>query len=498
LAGLFLAAFAVLAPASASARQAETFNFPQNHDTTFGPQLGIPPLGNFDWWLEGQGARGRRQATGIDQLTAFGFNLVFGPENCFGAGTNMFLDVYVNDRQVGSMPMPTQVAFCNFPLPPVQGSFDLSSNPIPALNGGHEFEIRFQVRGSMVLLGGLYSFYRIDTNASQIALAGITTDDDPPPPPPPVDEHGNVIARIDTAESNLAAQMTSEGSSTRSAVDAVRNALGIVEGNLDASIAGAVLKVNAETALGVSTLATQLGVATQDLALAIKGNGNALEKIQQSIADKLMPEILKGQDLTTLTSAKVEKVGNDFLEKTLGQVLSAGTGVVGLFSGGALLPVASFVQKAIMDVVNGVLRPDRIFKKAMAEFNRGLKRVKKLFSSNAAFELPWDRAAVEAITFGFAAETVDIPEFAVDPAYDALLGPDTEEDNAFGAYRWFQRAYQTLVYPDGYRWHDGHMHRDGDCLDPRHQNHDKERAAWEAERAKLLAEKAELEKKLKK
>jgi hypothetical protein len=133
----------------------------------------------------------------------------------------------------------------------------------------------------------------------------------------------------------------------------------------------------------------------------------------------------------------------------------------------------------------------------MAEFNRGLKRVKKLFSSNAAFELPWDRKAVEAITFGFAAETVDIPEFAVDPAYDALLGPDTEEDNAFGAYRWFQRAYQTLVHPDGYKWHDGHLHRDGECLDPRHQNHDKERADWDAERQKLLQEKAALEKKLK-
>jgi len=67
-----------------------------------------------------------------------------------------------------------------------------------------------------------------------------------------------------------------------------------------------------------------------------------------------------------------------------------------------------------------------------------------------------------------AAEPVDIPEFPTNPAYEILLGPDTEEDNAFGAYLWFQRAYQTLVQPDGYGWHDGHLHRGGECPDPRH------------------------------
>jgi hypothetical protein len=152
-------------------------------------------------------------------------------------------------------------------------------------------------------------------------------------------------------------------------------------------------------------------------------------------------------------------------------------------SGGTLLPVAGFVQKSIMSVINGNLRPDRIAKKAMAEFNRGLKRVKKLFSSaGPAFTLPWDRTAVEAMTLGVAADAVDIPEFPVEAMYDKLLGPDLEEDNAFGAYRWFQRAYQTLVYPEGYRWHDGHLHRGGDCLDPRHSKYDKDRDDWDRER----------------
>jgi hypothetical protein len=467
-----LALLAALVPSQAAA-QAETFNFPQNHDTTFGDQLGIPPLGNFDWWLEGQGVRGRRQTTGIDQLTAFGFTLVFQP-SCFGAGTNMFLDLYVNDRQVGSVPLPNAISACNFDVLPVSGDFDLSASPIPALNGGHEFEVRYQVRGTMTLLGSLFSFYRIDTSTSRIALAGVTTDDDdddddPPPPPPPPDDDADVLNRIGQAETNLTGHISTEGGTTRTAIQSVRDALGIVENNLDASIAGAVLKVNSETALGIGNLATQLGISTQDLALAIKGNGNALEKVQKTLEDKMMPEILKGQDLTKLTQAKVEEVGNSLFEKTLESALSAGTGMLSLFSGGTLLPVAGFLQKSIMSVINGNLRPDRIAKKAMAEFNRGLKRVKKLFSFNSAFDLPWgDRAAIEAITFGMAAETVDIPEFAVDAAYDSLLGPDTEENSAYGAYLWFQRAYQTLVQPDGYGWHDGHLHRSGECLDPRH------------------------------
>jgi hypothetical protein len=288
-----------------------------------------------------------------------------------------------------------------------------------------------------------------------------------------------VIARIDQAEGNLTQHVSSEGGNTRSAIQSVRDALGIVEGNVEASIAGAVLKVNSETAAGIGTLATQLGVHAQDLAFAIKGNGTAIDKVQQSIEAKLLPEILKGQDLTQLTTAKVEKVGNDFFEKTLGQVLSAGTGIVGMFSGGALLPVASFVQKSIMEVVNGKLRPDRVFKRAMAEFNRGIKKVKKLFSMGPAFSLPWDRGAIEAMTFGFAAETVDIPEFQVEEIYDRMLGPDKEEDNAYGAYVWFERAYQTLVRDEHTHKHD---HHDKDCHDPRHHDWDRDRDDWEREK----------------
>src|SRR4030095_15873739 len=108
-----------------------------------------------------------------------------------------------------------------------------------ALSGGREFEIRFQIHGSLILLHNLFTFYRIDTNTSQIALAGTTTDDDdddnppPPPPPPPPDDDSNVLNRIDGAESSIKTHVTSESNTTRSAVQSVRDALGIVEGNLD-------------------------------------------------------------------------------------------------------------------------------------------------------------------------------------------------------------------------------------------------------------------------
>lgn len=470
---LFLAVLVLLAAMipSQAAAQAEVFNFPQNHDTVFGDGLF---LGNFHWYADGQGARGRRTTSNIEMLDAFGFNLLLEP-SCIFTGTNMALEVYVNDRFLGSVPMPDGIV-CNSAAGPIQAQFDLSSNPIPGQGSGKEFEVRFQLEGvATPPCCGLFVFYKIDTTGSTIALAGHLDDGDddedppPPPPPPPVDEHGNVIARIDQAESNLTGHVSTEGTTTRSAIQSVKDALGVVEGNVNASIAGAVLKVNSETALGIGNLANLLGVQGQDLAFAIKGNGDAIEKVQQSIADKLLPEVLKGQDLTKITTAKVEEVGNSFFEKSLEQALSAGTGLLSFFSGGTLLPVAGFLQKSIMEVVNGKLRPDRIAKKAMAEFNRGLKRVKRLFSFNSAFELPWgDRAAIEAITFGMAAESVEIPEFPADSAMEILLGPDTEEDTAFGAYLWFQRAYQTLVQPDGYGWHDGHLHRGGECLDPRH------------------------------
>ena len=114
----------------------------------------------------------------------------------------MTLDVYVNDRSVGNVPMPNDIQ-CNSLAAPIQGQFDLSSNPIAGQGSGKEFEIRFQLTGT---------------------------------------------------------------------------------------------------------------------------------------ADKLLPEVLKGQDLTKLTTGKVEEVGKNFLEKTLEQALSAGTGMLSLWSGECLDP----------------------------------------------------------------------------------------------------------------------------------------------------------------
>lgn len=469
-AALALAA-ALTAPAVAHAQ--ETFNFPQEHDTVFGDGFFF---GNFNWYKQGQGVHGRRIAANIEQLDAFAFTLMFGP-SCIVDGTNMTLDVYINDRFVGNVPLPGMIP-CATP-PPIQGSFDLSSNPIPGQGTGKEFDIRFQLTGtSMAPCCGIsFVSYFIDTVNSTVALAGHlnsgggdggggddgggsgggggggTVD------------NSEVLNRIGQAESNLSGAISGEGTTTRSAIQQVRDALGIVEGNVNAGIASAVLHVNAETALGIEKLATQLGISTSDLSFAIKGNGDAIGKVQKSIEDKLMPEVLKANQGIGITQEKVKELGDSFFERSMGEILSAGTGVLSMWTGGAILPVANFVQKSIMSVVNGALRPDRIVNKAMAEFNRGLKRIKKLFSFNAAFDLPWgDRAALDAITFGVAAETVDIPEFAVDPKYDQMLGPDKEEDNAFGAYQWFERAYQTLVRPEhdnGHHYAYGHSKDDG-------------------------------------
>jgi hypothetical protein len=511
-----LALAATLLATPAAAQAPETYNFPQEHDSVFGDNLF---LGNFKWYQQGQGAHGRRTASGFDTLDAFGFTLLLN-ESCIFAGTSMTLDVYINDHFVGNVGLPPQIQ-CNSVAGPIQGTFDLSSNPIAGLGTGKEFDIRFQLTGSSTPpCCNLFVFYNIDTNNSTIAMAGHmsagsgggggndgggsggggggggggTIDDTA------------ILNRIGQAESNLSGSIATEGTTTRSAVQQVKDALGIVEGNVNASIASAVLHVNAETAVGIDKLAAQLGIATSDLSFAIKGNGDATAKVQQAIENRLLPEVLKANQGIAITQDSVQKIGNNFLE----QMLSAGTGILSVWSGGALLPVAGFVQQSIMSVVNGALRPDRIVNKAMAEFNRGLKRIKKLFSFNGpAFALPWgDRAALEAMTFGMAAEsvTVDIPEFAVDPKYDQMLGPDKEEDNAFGAFIWFQRAYQTLVRPEGNNGnHYGWGHDPNDGHEPDRASWARERDDWERlkaqydlDRAAWAKEKADLQKQIKK
>lgn len=65
----------------ASAQVAETFSFPQTHDTAFGANLF---LGNFFWFADGDGVRGRRVSTQqIASLESFGFNLFLGPSCIF-------------------------------------------------------------------------------------------------------------------------------------------------------------------------------------------------------------------------------------------------------------------------------------------------------------------------------------------------------------------------------------------------------------------------------
>ena len=436
---ILLALLALLAASPAAAQAPETFNFPQNHDTVFGDNLF---LGNFNWYAQGQGVKGRRTAANFDRLDAFGFNLLLGP-SCIFAGTNMTLDVYVNDRFLGNFPLPGQILCNSVPLP-IQGSFDLSSDPLPGMGTGKDFEIRFQLSGSAAPpCCGLFVFYAIDINNSTIAMAGHLNGGDGGGGGDDggggggggggTTDHTEVLNRIGQAETNLAGAISSDGTTTRSAVQQVRDALGMVEGNVNASIAGAVLKVNAETALGIDKLATQLGVSTQDLSFAIKGNNDAIGKVQKSIEEKLMPEILKGQDLTQITTAKVEEVGKSFLDKTLGTALSSGIRLVSLYAGGGIFDVAGFVDKTIQSVISGNLRPDRIVKKAVAEFNRGLKKLKGIFKLSASTLSTSDASRIEALQ--------EIP--GGDP--DSSLGADTEENSVFGAYVWFERAYQTLV-----------------------------------------------------
>jgi hypothetical protein len=159
---------AVLFASPVAAQAPETFNFPQEHDTVFGDGFFF---GNFNWYKQAQGVHGRRIAANIEQLDAFAFTLMFG-QSCIVQGTNMTLDVYINDRFVGNVPLPGMIP-CTVP-PPIQGSFALSSNPIPGQGTGKEFDIRFQLTGtsSPPCCGMQYVSYNIDTNNSTIALAG--------------------------------------------------------------------------------------------------------------------------------------------------------------------------------------------------------------------------------------------------------------------------------------------------------------------------------------
>ncbi len=206
------------------------------------------------------------------------------------------------------------------------------------------------------------------------------------------------------------------------ALAAVRDALGVVEGNVQASIAGAVLNVNAATALGVSNLATQLGVQGQDLANAIKGNGVAIQNVQQAIANQGLPQL-------QANGVAIQEVRDNFLNTTLGQALATGGRILGFMTGGGILQVADFVRHSIDQVINGNLRPDRVVRRAVAEFNRGLRRLRNIFRATAGPE--GERLATAL---------ADIPG-----GDEAAAGPDNETEDIFGAYVWFERAYQTLV-----------------------------------------------------
>lgn len=438
-----LALSVVFAPARATAQGAELFNFPETHDTTFGP---VNPLGAFYWTFDGQGVKGRRVAQNIDRLDAFGFNLLLEP-SCITAGTAVTLDVFVNDVSVGSVPMPPEVFPCNSQAAPIQGQFDLSASPIAGLGTGREFEVRFQIHGTATPPPGFpYAlFYKVDTANSSIALAGHLAGDGGGGSGGGGDTGGggsggggggstdtaSILGRIDQAESNISSAVGADGNNTRTALQSVKDALGVVEGNVNASIAGAVLKVNGATAIGLENLANQLGVSTQDLTFAVKGNGDAIGAVQRSIEQKLLPEILASNQNALLTQQSVQELGNNFFEKTLGMALGAGTRVLGFMAGGSILGVADFVQKSIQSVVTGALRPDRIVNKAIAEFNRGLKRLKKIFRFSATLS---------------ASQVKLLDGMQLLPGGDEqAAGPDTEEEDVFGAYVWFERAYQTLV-----------------------------------------------------
>ena len=412
---LVLLALVFVQPAAGQELKAETFSFPQTHDTAFGTNLF---LGNFFWYAHGDGAKGRRTSNeGIVSVRAFGFNLALGPSCVFNV-TPVFIDAYLNDRLVASAPMPGNVVCNSVPDPPVvqmQVEFD---PPIAGLGAGNDYEVRLQLRGSMSPIEDLLVFYAIDTSVSTVGIAGFTAAPPPPPPPPPPPDlsHTDITGQIQQSESNI---IQNQGS----ALAAVRDALGVVEGNVQASIAGAVLNVNSATALGFANLSNQLGVQTGDLLDAIKGNGTAIQNVQQAIANQVLPQLQANGNA-------IEQVRDNFLNTTLGQALATGGRILGFMTGGGILQVADFVRHSIDQVINGNLRPDRIIRRATAEFNRGLRRLRRIFSLT--------EAGPDAERL--AAALADLPG-----GDEAAAGPDNESEDIFGAYVWFERAYQTLV-----------------------------------------------------
>lgn len=435
-----LVAFLTLTgPALAQDIRSETFSFPQSHDTPFGANRF---LGDFNWFADGHGVRGRRVSTQeIAGVEAFGFNLFLGL-TCIANLQPVFLDAYVNDRLVGSAPLPDNILCNSVPTAPIQGQFAIDP-PIAGLGTGTEYEIRLQLRGNASPIPKLFVFYGIDTSSSTIAIAGRPTPPPPPPPPPPLPpppdlSHTDIVNQVQQSESNIVTDVRAGAdrlsNQQNAALAAVKDALGVVEGNVNATIAGAVLKVNAETAAGVDRLASQLGIQGQDLALAIKGNTTAIANVQKGIEEKLLPEILKTNQNVLLTSDAVRDVGNNFLDKMLGQALSIGGRIIDFYAGGGIVQVANFVKRSIDQVINGNLRPDRVVKRAIAEFNRGLRRLRRIFRSSATLQAAGDTAEFAALM------AADLPG-----GDETGLEPDIEEEDVFGAYLWFERAYQTLV-----------------------------------------------------
>ena len=231
--------------------------------------------------------------------------------------------------------------------------------------------------------GGLFTFYRIDTTNSDIAIAGQpedapapTPDDPPPPPPPPPDPHPGIIdqiifsedhvtGQIVQTESNINENVSAQSDRAVSAFDAVRNALGIVEDNVQASIAGAVLNVNSTVASGIDRLAQRLGVPTQQLATAIQGNADALDTVQQTIVDQVIGPLR-------------EKIEADEI-RIIANNLSGGIRNHDSFRPESLLKVVPIVGDAIQLFELLGIRPQSVVNRARAEFSRGLRKLRGRF-----------------------------------------------------------------------------------------------------------------------
>lgn len=177
----------------------------------------------------------------------------------------------------------------------------------------------------------------------------------------------------------------------------------------------------------------QLGVQAGDLAMAIKGNGAAIANVQKGIEEKLLPEILKTNQNVLTNANAIREVSNNFLDRMLGQALSIGGRIIDFYAGDGIMQVANFVKRSIDQVINGNLRPDRVIRRAVAEFNRGLRRLRRIFS----------RGGLQAA--GTNAEFAALLEADLPGGDETGLEADTEEEDIFGAYVWFERAYQTLV-----------------------------------------------------